>query len=130
MAHETMCRGPKDRFIGDRSKILFMQTRPPSPQPGIPKSGRRGSRALVALGVVWVWAQLPAAAQQSQSAMPSAPPKPAPRLAGGRVDFSGVWRPGDIFLIEDISLGLPKGETVPLKPSAVALMKGHESKDD
>ena len=61
---------------------------------------------------------------------PKQPSKPAPRLAGGRVDLTGLWRPGDIFLIEDISLGLKKGETVPLKPAAEALMKTHQSKDD
>src|ERR1700679_538802 len=62
---------------------------------------------------------------------PAKPPaKPAPRLASGRVDFSGVWRPGDIFLIEDISLGLKKGDTIALTPSAEVSMKTHLSKDD
>ena len=60
----------------------------------------------------------------------AAAPKPAPRTASGRADLTGLWRPGDIFLIEDISLGLKKGETVPLKPAAEALMKTHQSKDD
>ena len=64
---------------------------------------------LATLGGIWLLVQLPAAAQQGQSGKPSAPPKPAPHLPSGRVDFSGVWRPGDVFLIEDISLGLKKG---------------------
>jgi hypothetical protein len=34
--------------------------------------------------------------------------------------LGGVWRPGDIFLIEDIALGLKKGDTISLKPPAEA----------
>src|SRR5579863_5937339 len=56
--------------------------------------------------------------------------QPAPRLANGRVDLTGVWRPADIFLIEDISLGLKKGDTIELQPSAEEIMKKHLSKDD
>ena len=63
-------------------------------------------------------------------AAPKGPPKPAPRLASGRVDFSGVWRPGDIFLIEDITLGLKKGDAIALTPAAEAIMQKHQSKDD
>jgi hypothetical protein len=67
------------------------------------------------------------------AAQPKAPPKivgPAPRLANGRVSFGGLWRPADIFLIEDISLGLPKGEKVPLNAWGEDVMKKHLSKDD
>jgi hypothetical protein len=67
---------------------------------------RRFLSTLATLGGTWLLVQLPAAAQQGQSGKPGAPPKAAPHLPSGRVDFSGVWRPGDIFLIEDISLGL------------------------
>jgi hypothetical protein len=70
------------------------------------------------------------ASAQGPAKRPAAPAGPAPRLASGRVDLSGVWRPADIFLIEDISLGLKPGETVPLKPEAAALMKTRQSKDD
>ena len=41
-----------------------------------------------------------------------------------------MWRPGDIFLIEDISLGLKKGDTIALTPAAEEIMKKHLSKDD
>jgi hypothetical protein len=70
------------------------------------------------------------AAAQSQANAPKPTPAPAPHLPSGRVDFSGVWRPGDIFLIEDISLGLKKGDTIALKPAAEETMKKHLSKDD
>ena len=46
------------------------------------------------------------------------------------MDFSGLWRPTDDFLMSDISLGLPKGETVPLKPSAAKIKEARLSKDD
>jgi hypothetical protein len=72
-------------------------------------------------------------AQTSASAPvipPKAPSPPAPRLASGRVDFSGVWRPGDIFLIEDISLGLKKGDMIAPTPATEEIMKKHLSKDD
>src|SRR5215467_12363916 len=59
-----------------------------------------------------------------------APTGPVPRLPSGRVDFSGVWRPGDIFLIEDVSLGLKKGDSIDLTPAGEAIMKKHLSKDD
>ncbi len=62
--------------------------------------------------------------------LPAAPQGPTPRLADGRVDFSGVWRPADVFLIEDISLGLKKGETLPLNPAGERSLKARLSKDD
>jgi len=66
----------------------------------------------------------------AQRGGPPPPKGPAPRLANGRIDLSGVWRPADIFLIEDISLGLKKGDTISLTPAAKAIMDKHLSKDD
>jgi hypothetical protein len=71
-----------------------------------------------------------AAGAQTAPNTPKAAPQPAPRLANGRVDFSGVWRPADIFLIEDISLGLKKGDTIAPTPATEEIMKKHLSKDD
>jgi hypothetical protein len=62
--------------------------------------------------------------------LPVAPSGPTPRLADGRVDFSGVWRPAGVSLIEDISLGLKTGETLPLNPAGERILKARLSKDD
>ncbi len=91
--------------------------------------------AAAVLFVTWLLAPPPAvvyaqAQTNSKGTAPAAPAGPAPHLANGRVDFSGLWRPADIFLIEDISLGLKEGETVPLKPEAEEIMKKHLSRED
>ncbi len=75
---------------------------------------------LTAATLIWLAAS--AAAQESA--------KPVPRMADGKPDLGGLWRPGDIFLIEDITLGLKKGDTISLKPEAEKAMKTHLSKDD
>ena len=62
--------------------------------------------------------------------LPPAPAGPAPRLASGRVDISGLWRPADVSLIEDISLGLKNGEALPLKPDAEKIKQARLSTDD
>jgi hypothetical protein len=54
--------------------------------------------------------------------------KPAPRLPNGHPDFSGLWLGGGP--INDISQGLPKGETLPLLPSAHKILESRLSKDD
>lgn len=59
-----------------------------------------------------------------------APSKPSPRHADGTIDFSGLWRPADIFLIEDIALGLKPGETIPMNAWAKDVMSKHLSKND
>jgi hypothetical protein len=55
---------------------------------------------------------------------------PTPRLPDGTVDLNGVWVGGGP--VNDIAQGLPKGETLPLLPSAVKLMEyraQHETDD-
>ena len=54
--------------------------------------------------------------------------KPAPRLTNGQPDLSGFWQGGGP--INDIAQGLPKGETIPLLPSAKTIMDARLSKDD
>src|SRR5262249_12049103 len=74
-------------------------------------------------------AQAPAPAPAKPK--PAPPPSgPAPRLPSGRVDLTGTWRPADIFLIEDISLGLKKGETVPVNDWSKQVMSKRLSKED
>jgi hypothetical protein len=88
---------------------------------------------MIRLPAIWFLIAAAGSAQTSASAPvipPKAPPRPAPRLADGRVDLSGVWRPADIFLIEDISLGLKKGDTISPTPTTEEIMKKHLSKDD
>jgi hypothetical protein len=94
------------------------------------KSGFLNFTALTLCSIA-ILAPSPAPAQAPPGSPASnRPTGPVPRLPGGRADFSGVWQPADIFLIEDISLGLKKGETIPLKPASEELMKRHLSKDD
>jgi hypothetical protein len=53
---------------------------------------------------------------------------PAPRLPDGKPDFSGVWLSN--APIGDLTVGLPKGEKIPLLPAAEKLMQERQSKDD
>ena len=95
-----------------------------------------GTAALVLLvGPGPMEAQTPSGAGNVNSfanlnPLAAAPAGPTPRLPGGRVDLSGLWRPADVSLIEDISLGLKKGETIPLKPEALKIMQARHSPDD
>src|SRR4029077_6895832 len=42
----------------------------------------------------------------------------------------GLWRPADNALVYDLSLGLPKGEMLPLTPEALKIKAARLAKDD
>jgi hypothetical protein len=73
----------------------------------------------IAAGAVAAGAIVPLAGQKP----------PAPRTAGGKVDFSGIWSPDRTF-IYDLNDALPKGELLPLQPWAEKLARERLSKDD
>jgi hypothetical protein len=60
---------------------------------------------------------------------PVVPQGPAPRLADGKPDFSGVWRP-DNGLVGDISRILKPGDQIVLKPEYQKIMKERKAGQD
>lgn len=60
---------------------------------------------------------------------PAVPQGPAPRLADGKPDFSGVWRP-DNGLVGDISRILKPGDQILLKPEYEKIMNGRKAGQD
>src|SRR5205809_4379550 len=83
---------------------------------------------LSALMVLFALMSLSAQAQGGQQRVIPAPKGPAPHLSDGKPDLSGVWRGGGP--VQDLAVGLAKGETIPLLPEAEKLMKSRQSKDD
>ncbi len=81
-----------------------------------------------ALMVVFALMSLPAQAQGGQQRVLPTPKGPTPHLSDGKPDLSGVWRGGGP--VQDLAVGLTKGETIPLLPEAEKLMKSRQSKDD
>src|SRR5437667_241796 len=78
--------------------------------------------------VVFALMSLSAQAQGGQQRVIPAPKGPTPHLSDGKPDLSGVWRGGGP--VQDLAVGLAKGETIPLLPEAEKLMKSRQSKDD
>src|SRR5438876_10302447 len=78
--------------------------------------------------VVFALMSLSAQAQGGQQRVIPAPKGPTPHLSDGKPDLSGVWTGGGP--VQDLAVGLAKGETIPLLPEAEKLMKSRQSKDD
>src|SRR6266700_6105259 len=81
-----------------------------------------------ALMVVFALMSLSAQAQGGQQRVLPTLKGPTPHLSDGKPDLSGVWRGGGP--VQDLAVGLTKGETIPLLPEAEKLMKSRQSKDD
>jgi hypothetical protein len=58
----------------------------------------------------------------------AAPTGPAPKLANGLPDFSGVWQGGGP--VGDLAQGMPKGQSIPLNAEGTRIMAARQSKDD
>ncbi len=56
------------------------------------------------------------------------PTGPTPRLPDGKPDLSGLWNGGGSG--GNIASGLPRGETLPLLPSAAKILANRQAKDD
>jgi len=88
------------------------------PQAPIPAQGKAAPKAGGKAGTVGLY--------QKQ---PPTPTGPAPKLADGTPDLSGVWLGGGSN-DSDISRGLKAGDSVVMLPWAEALVKTRQSKDD
>jgi len=90
--------------------------------------------AAAALAVALHFAQTSAQGQEAPAAKAKGKGKqritgPAPRLADGSPDLSGVWGSDRPFVV-DIGGALPKGETLPMNDWAKGVMKTRQSADD
>ena len=59
---------------------------------------------------------------------PAVPTGPAPKLANGHPDFSGVWQGGGP--VGDLAQGMPKGEAVPLSEEGKRVMASRRNSAD
>ena len=89
-------------------------------------------KLLVVAGIVAI--ALPASSgAQGQGALgqavrrPPPPTGPAPRLPDGAIDLNGVWVGGSSSA--DIATGLKPGDTLPLLPSAIAIMESRKNRE-
>ncbi len=87
--------------------VTFLLAQDPAPAPGAGKAAKGGGKGRG----------------------PAGPTGPAPRLADGTPDLSGVWM-GSGSNSGDISKGLKAGDQVVPLPWAEALMKTRKSQDD
>jgi hypothetical protein len=76
-----------------------------------------------------MWAQAPAGGNGKGKGKAAPPAAPAPKLADGTPDFSGVWT-GFGSNAGDITKGLKAGEEVVMLPWAAEKMKTLKSQDD
>ena len=83
---------------------------------------------LVSVSVA-LWAQPPAGSNAKGKGKAAPPAAPAPKLADGTPDLSGVWT-GFGSNAGDITKGLKPGEEVVMLPAAAEKMKSLKSQDD
>ena len=112
-------------MVGLVLPLLAQSPAPASPAganqqaPAAGQGGRGGRGATPPLGPVNALGQ-----EVRRAPVNTAPP---PRLPDGTIDFDGLWNGGGP--VNDIAQGLPKGETLPLLPAGLAIMKDRATRE-